>query len=449
MMRDRLACAIGALIFCASLVPRPAFADSLEDCKNRVEALQNRQANDPDLAIETCTSFLKTAQGDQAIQAHYYRAIAHFQKPDYYHAVKDLDAVIDGSPIQMAYFYRGLAYIGEMADDPAFADFAISDLNKAANQGALDNEQKAQFWPAYLTRATTNLKKGKDENAQSDEDAAIRLNPEKAVAIKADFSQAYAHRALQGLASGQYDRAASDLQHATQLDPQNANRLTPYLKEAQSRQPGPYSAIARGNQYAEGQDYEQALKEYSKAIRSNSHLAEAYLERGSIYKALNHFEDALADFAQAIRLDQNDWSGYYDRGQLYLSLDQFDQAAADFNQASVIIDRVHDWAYDYEKERMENAQKSLQFNRTIQGRWVSYLKEIQVANAYSNWSHAPYDLYVTHHSLVNGVAVEPGNRQPAGPNDNVRRSRRPILAVVALGVIVVVLFAIVVLFRGS
>lgn len=446
-MKGRLACAIGTLVFCAALARRPAFADSLEDCKNRVEALQNRQANDPDLTIETCTSFLKTAKGNEALQGHYYLAMAHFQKPDYYHAIKELDTVIDGSRMQMAYFNRGLAYMGEMEDDPAFADSAISDLNEAANRGTLDNEKKALFWPAYLTRAITNLKKGEDENAQSDEDAAISLNPEKAVAIKADFGQAYAQRALQSLASGQYDRAATDLQHAIQLDPQSTDRLTPYLKEAQSRQPGPYSAIARGEQHAEGQDYEQALKDYSEAIQANSHLAVAYLERGSVYRAVNRFEDALADFAQAIRLDQNDWAGYYDRGQLYLSVDQFDQAATDFNQASAIIDRVHDWAYDYKKERLENAQKSLQFNRTIQGRWVSYLKEIQAANTYSNWSAPPYDLYVRHHGSPTDAALEsPGSGQSSAPKDHLQQPRRPILVVVMLGIVVVVLFSTVILF---
>lgn len=449
MIRAGLGYAIGAFFFCAALAPRPMIADSLQDCKDRVGALQEQHANDPDLAIEACTNFLATAEDDQALQGHLFRAIAYFYKPDYYHAVKDFDVVINQRQVQVAYIYRGLAYMGEMADDPAFADSAISDLTNAANLGSVDDEKKAQFWPAYLTRAGTNLKKGEDENALSDEDEAVRLNPEKAVAIKADFAQSYKQRAMQSLANGQYDRAASDFQHAIQLDPTGAGKLTPYLTEAQSGQLGPYSAIARGIQHAEDQDYEQALKDYSEAIRMNPHLAEAYLDRGYAHMGLDGFEDARTDFAEAIRLDENDWSGYYARGKLYESMDQFDQAAADFNQASAIIERVHDWEYDYAKGLIENARKSLQFSRTIQDRWVSYLKEIQAARTYSNWTDSPYDLYVAHHSLGTGVAVEPPvNPQPAAPKDNPPQPGRPVLVVVMVGIIVVVvLFATIVLAR--
>src|SRR5258708_16016648 len=156
MIRVRLACAIGAFLACAALAPISAIADSLQECKDRTEALRNEQANDSDFAIEACTNFLAIAQGDQRIQGYFYRAIAYFGKHDYYHAVKDFDEVISKKEViskravQLAYIDQGLAYEYQMADDGAFADLAISDLTDAASlQPAVENKTKAQFWPAY------------------------------------------------------------------------------------------------------------------------------------------------------------------------------------------------------------------------------------------------------------------------------------------------------------
>jgi tetratricopeptide (TPR) repeat protein len=455
MIRVRLACAIGAFLVCAALAPIPAIADSLQRCKDRTEALRNEQANDSDFAIEACTNFLATAQGDQRIQGYLYRAIAYFDKHDYYHAVKDFDKVISKNEViskravQLAYIDQGLAYENQMADDPAFADRAISDLTEADKlEAGVEDKTKAQFWQAYLVRATTNLKKGEDDQALADEAEAIQLNPDTEVAIKAGFAQAYTQRGWQSLASGKYGQAVHDFQQAIQLDPTTADKLAAYLTEAQSRQPGPYSSIARGDQHAEDQSYTSALNDYAEAIRANPNLAEAYLHRGYVHEALDQFTDARADFDEAIRLNRNDWLGFYERGKLYQSMDQFDKATEDFDQTSAIVERVHDSAYQAEKERIANARKSVEFSSTIENHWISYLKEIQAAKTYPNWSGAPYDLYVEHHRLQNDVALQPeqaDKRQQTGPRD---RGRRPILAVVMVGIIVIIALFSAVLFRG-
>ncbi|HXI42492.1 MAG TPA: tetratricopeptide repeat protein [Bryobacteraceae bacterium] len=393
MSRIRFACSIVAVLACAALATMPVLADSWEDCK---------QTDDPDLAIESCTTVLATAQGDQVIQGNFLRAIAYFGKHDYYHAVKDFSVVISLRPVQVAYIYRGLAYENQMADDPSFADRAIADLGEATSlQPGVDDKTKAQFWLAYQTRAIANLKKGDDAQALADEDVAIQLNPDKAVAIKAYVAQAYKQRAWQNLADGQYDGAVSNLQQAIELDPTTADKLTPYLTEAQSRHPGPYSAIVRGDQHQEDQDYELAVNDYTEAIQANPNLADAHLYRGYAYRALDRSEDARADFDEAIRLDPNGWLGFYALGQVYQSMEQFDKAATNFDQASGIIERVQDLGYEYEKARIDDARKALKFSITLQDHWMSYLREIQTANTYPNWSSAPYDLYVKHHSLQN------------------------------------------------
>lgn len=391
----------------------PAIADSWQDCV---------QTKDPDLAIEACTNFLETAQGDQVIRGYYGRAIAYFNKHDFYHAVKDFDEVISKKEVisknglQLAYIDQGLAYENQMADDPAFADLAIFDLTEADKlEAGVEDKTKAQFWQAYLVRAETNLKKGEDDQALADEARAIRLSPDKEVAIKADFAQAYKRRAWRNLAGGQYDRAVSDLQQAIHLDPTTSDKLTPYLTEAQSGQPGPYSAIARGDLHEEDQDYEQALNDYTEAIKAKSDLADAHLDRGEAYEALDHFKEAGADFDEAIRLDPNGWLGYYASGELYQSTDQFDKAGADFDKASAIIEKAHDWGYEYEKRQIDDARKSLKFTSTLEDHWISYLKEIQAAETYLNWSDAPYDLYDKHHKITECCQAAPDTHSPTSP----------------------------------
>ena len=59
----------------------------------------------------------------------------------------------------------------------------------------------------------------------------------------------------------------------------------------------------QGNKlYGQGR-YDEAIKEYSKAIRLNPELAEAYYNRGLTYKKLGQLERAIEDYNAAIRLN--------------------------------------------------------------------------------------------------------------------------------------------------
>ena len=234
------------------------------------------------------------------------------------------------------------------------------------------------------------------------------LNPDEATGLKADLAQAYKKRAWSKFASKQYDLAADDLRQAILLDPTTSNKLIPYLQEAQAGNPGPYSAIASGDQHTDDGAYDLAVEDYTRAIQATPSLAEAYLGRGFAYRQLNRPADARADFDAAVKLDPNSWLGFYERGKFYQFIDQFDQAVADFDKASAVIDAVHDDGYVREKKTIDDARKSLQFNSTLEGRWISYLKAIQVANNYPNWSGAPYNLYAARHNLQNSCS----ERQP-------------------------------------
>ena len=381
----------GALIACLMIGAQPAMADAWDDCQVK---------DNPDLAIEGCTTTLASASGDQMLEAEYHRAFAYFGKHDFYHAVKDFTSVIGSRSIAEVYAYRGLAYVYQVDDDPAFADQAISDLNQAlALKPDLDTNLEKDFSFAYSVRAATNLENGQDTQAISDEDSAVKMNPDKAAAFNTDFGSAYARRALKSLANGEYDHAVSDLQQANQLDPASTDRLAPYLSEAQSGKPGPYAAIARGEQHEKDDAYDQAVNDYTDAIIASPDMAQAYLERAEAFEVLERYSDARSDFDQAVKLDSGNWRAYYARGYFHQQMAEFDLADADFTQASAVIDQGHDTNAEGEKAIIDKASKSLQFDKKLEDHWVSYLKDIQTSNNYANWSSAPYDLYAGRHNL--------------------------------------------------
>jgi len=95
-------------------------------------------------------------------------------------------------------------------------------------------------------------------------------------------------------------------------------------------------------------------------------------------------------------------------------MDQFDEARDDFNQASKAVDQVRDVNADNDKKAISEALKSLQFDSTLVDHWVSYLKQIQTADNYQNWSSAPYDLYAERQRLAK-LAVAAVSRVPTVP----------------------------------
>lgn len=62
-------------------------------------------------------------------------------------------------------------------------------------------------------------------------------------------------------------------------------------------------------------------------------LSWIYSNRGVSYERMRQVDNAIADYSEAIRLDPDYPSAYYNRGCLYLDRAQFDPAIADFTKA--------------------------------------------------------------------------------------------------------------------
>ena len=103
--------------------------------------------------------------------------------------------------------------------------------------------------------------------------------------------------------------------------------------ESESRN---YRAIAysnRGNAYREKGKHDQAIEDYTNAIKLNPRYANAYYNRGLAYSYKGDNDKEIADYTQAIKLNPRLIDAYNNRGAAYEKKGQYDRAIADYNRA--------------------------------------------------------------------------------------------------------------------
>jgi tetratricopeptide (TPR) repeat protein len=128
---------------------------------------------------------------------------------------------------------------------------------------------------------------------------------------KADY-KLFLERGKSLHALGKYEDALSDFDNSIVLNPKNA---WGYHRKADV-----LSALKK---------YDEALNDFSVAISMLPDDPGAYTCRGRIYRNQNENEKALEAFNKAIEMDQNHFYSLYTRGLFYLNHDQYQQAIDD------------------------------------------------------------------------------------------------------------------------
>jgi tetratricopeptide (TPR) repeat protein len=91
--------------------------------------------------------------------------------------------------------------------------------------------------------------------------------------------------------------------------------------------------INRGFSYDIRVRYEQAIKDYDKAIEINPRCAKAYSARGFTYRKMDQYDLAIKDYSKSIEINPKDVTAYINRGLVYDDKGQRDQAIKDYTKA--------------------------------------------------------------------------------------------------------------------
>lgn len=89
----------------------------------------------------------------------------------------------------------------------------------------------------------------------------------------------------------------------------------------------------RGNTYANKKEYDLAISDYNKAIKYKPDYAEAHLNRGSVYAYKGEYDLAISDYGKAIELKPNLAEAYNNRGIAYVHKKEYGLAIKDYNNA--------------------------------------------------------------------------------------------------------------------
>lgn len=126
-------------------------------------------------------------------------------------------------------------------------------------------------------------------------------------------------------------RSAAVQQKETTSITQSGNTNTPSrgLDAAEDAEKAGEYYSAATTKYDEGK-YEEAIENYSQAIKADPLYAQAYLWRGHSKYALRKFDEAIQDYGKIIQLSPGDAEAYYYRGNAKYSLEKYNEAITDF-----------------------------------------------------------------------------------------------------------------------
>ncbi|MDR2178579.1 MAG: tetratricopeptide repeat protein [Treponema sp.] len=166
-----------------------------------------------------------------------------------------------------------------------------------------------------------------------------------------------------------YDQAITDFTAALRINPNDAAAYN-----------------GRGNAYGEKEMYDRAIEDWTAALRIDPNYALAYYNRGVAYYLKGMYDRAIEDGTAALRINPNYTDAYYGRGNAYYLKGMDDRAIEDWtaalrinpNDAEVYYNRGH----AYYGKRM--------YDRAIED-WTATLRiDPNYAGAYYNRGSAYY-----------------------------------------------------------
>lgn len=196
---------------------------------------------------------------------------------------------------------------------------------------------------ALNERALQNLEAGRINEALSDYNKAIEINPKDA--------SLYTNRAALYVLANRFDLAAMDIERALSADPKYAraryNRAVMYarssqidkaLEELNAILDDPQMAMqdayeTRGLLLLNAGDVRRAREDFDAAIQRGSRNVAVFMNRAVARAAMGELEGAIQDFSEAIRLNPSARDAYVNRALALLKIGRANDALADADTA--------------------------------------------------------------------------------------------------------------------
>jgi len=204
------------------------------------------------------------------------------------------------------------------------------------------------------SHAKVLIEAGKKCINDGDYDAAISQFSE-AIRLYPDYAPGYVWRGKIYCGKISHKDYPSDLASADFLTA--INLCTKVIK---SNPNDPEHYRLRGEVYRDQRQYDQAIRDFSDAIRLEPENLEHYRLRGEVYRDQGQYDQVIRDLSNAIRLDPENPEHYRLRGEVYRDQEQYDQAIRDLSNA-IRLDpenpehyRLRGEVYRYQNEYSKN-----------------------------------------------------------------------------------------------
>ncbi len=163
----------------------------------------------------------------------------------------------------------------------------------------------------------------------------------------------------------------------------------------------PLAYLGRGLIYDTMGNTDEAIADYTQAIKLNPQYSTAYYNRAVAYETQNKLDEAIADYTQAIALDPQYTDALNNRGLDYAQQGKTDKAIADYTQA-IAIDPQEAFAYNnrgliyYDQDEFDKAiadyTQAIGINpdyaEALSNRGDAYMASSKPDQALADYNHA-------------------------------------------------------------
>jgi len=159
-------------------------------------------------------------------------------------------------------------------------------------------------------------------------------------------------------------------------------------------------------------NYENAIKDFSRAICIDGNDNIAYRKRGETYRLLENYDKAIADFTTAIKISPKDGLAYRGIGDVFFDKGDIDSAIENYNHAIEILPRNHISYYlrgmaFHQKGDYDNAIRDFDYALEIKPDSVSSNRAVYSSRGLSYYMKEKYDRAIS--DWANAVTIAPND----------------------------------------